>query len=94
MATRILSILLIAGLWSAAAADEQPLRVAGTYSPPPPKAGHSYPDCYCRDSSGERVELGQVACLTIGSRRVTARCEKASNLVIWRQQSEGCAPGV
>jgi hypothetical protein len=64
-----------------------------SYTPPPAKPGYSYPECYCTDSVGERVEVGQTACLKIGSREITSRCERARNLVIWRHQSEGC-PGV
>ncbi|MEL6208785.1 MAG: hypothetical protein AAFU72_15185 [Pseudomonadota bacterium] len=60
---------------------------------PPAKEGYSYPDCYCTDSTGGRVEVGQMACLRIGGREVTSRCEEAENLTIWRHQSDGC-PGV
>ena len=63
------------------------------YSPPPAKEGFSYPDCYCTDSLGQRVELGQMACLIIGTRRVLARCGMSVNNPTWREQSEGC-PGV
>ncbi len=63
------------------------------YSPLPPKEGFSYPDCYCTDSLGQRVELGQMACLIIGTRRVLARCGMSVNNPTWREQSEGC-PGV
>jgi len=63
------------------------------YTPAPPKEGYSYPDCYCTDSDGKRVEMGQRACLRIGSRRFTARCDMSVNNPIWRQETEGC-PGV
>ncbi len=63
------------------------------YSPPPAKEGFSYPDCYCTDSLGQRVEMGQTACLIIGSRRVLALCDMSVNNPAWREQSEGC-PGV
>lgn len=63
------------------------------YVRPKPKEGYSYPDCYCTDSDGGRVEVGQLACLRIGRREVVSRCEQADNLTIWRHQSEGC-PGV
>ncbi len=63
------------------------------YRPPPAAEGYSYPDCYCTDSTGERVELGETACLSIGSRRVLARCEMAANNPTWRHETEGC-PGV
>ncbi|MEM7499963.1 MAG: hypothetical protein AAF371_18475 [Pseudomonadota bacterium] len=60
---------------------------------PPAKEGYSYPDCYCTDSTGNRVEVGQLACLRVGGREITSRCEEADNLTIWRHQGEGC-PGV
>ena len=88
----VLSVTFALGLagWPAAAQD------AGTapgYERPVPKQGYSYPDCYCTDSEGKRVELGQTACLSIGSRRVLARCEMAANNPAWRYETEGC-PGV
>jgi len=70
------------------------LATSDGYVRPPAKPGHSYPECYCTGSKGERVEVGDLACLTIGSRQMTSRCEKVRNLVIWRHQSEGCTPGV
>jgi hypothetical protein len=63
------------------------------YSPPPAKEGFSYPDCYCTDSNGQRVDMGKTACLVIGSRRILARCDMSVNNPTWRQESEGC-PGV
>ncbi|MFQ5566868.1 MAG: hypothetical protein ACE5EU_10960 [Paracoccaceae bacterium] len=63
------------------------------YVPPPAKDGFSYPDCYCTDSLGQRVEMGEKACLIIGSRRVLARCDMSVNNPTWRHESEGC-PGV
>jgi hypothetical protein len=63
------------------------------YTPTPPKDGYSYPDCYCTDSAGKRVELGETACLTIGSRHVLARCDMSVNNPTWRTESDGC-PGV
>ncbi len=89
---RWLSLVLAACLAGPALAGGPAPAVA--FDLPPPKPGHSYPECYCRDSAGARVEVGETACLTIGRRQVTSRCEKARNLTIWRHQSEGCAPGV
>ena len=62
----------------------------GIYNPPKPKDGFRYPDCFCTDSKGQRVELGKTMCLTIGSRSFTARCEMATNNPFWRQVSDGC----
>jgi len=89
-----LSLAAAAALAVAAPAGaEEPRPGAGTVLPPA-KEGHAYPECYCTDSRGQRVEVGQLACLQIGQRQITSRCEKARNLVIWRHQEEGCAPGV
>lgn len=63
------------------------------YTPAPPKQGYSYPECYCTDSVGQRVDIGQTACLQIGSRQVLARCDTSVNLTTWRTIGEGC-PGV
>ena len=60
------------------------------YTPAPPKEGFSYPDCYCTDSDGQRVEMGQTACLRIGDRRVFARCAWSVNNPAWRPEAEGC----
>ena len=60
------------------------------FTQPPAKEGYSYPDCYCTDSTGKRVEMGQTACLQIGSRQVLARCDISVNNPTWRYKSEGC----
>ena len=62
----------------------------GQYNPPKPKDGFRYPDCFCTDSEGKRVELGQTSCLKIGSQEVTARCDMSLNNPTWRRVSEGC----
>ena len=90
--------LMIAGMLCLGIALSLGLSAAGpssnpNYSPPPAKEGFSYPDCYCTDSLGQRVEMGEMACLIIGSRRVLARCDMSVNNPTWREQSEGC-PGV
>ncbi|MEM7177932.1 MAG: hypothetical protein AAGD47_06790 [Pseudomonadota bacterium] len=60
------------------------------YSPPAAKEGHAYPDCFCTNSDGDRVELGESACLQIGSRRVWARCDMSLNNPAWRDDGEEC----
>lgn len=60
------------------------------YSPPRAKEGFAYPDCYCTDSEGRRVELGKRACLRIGGREVTARCAMSLNNPAWRTEADGC----
>ena len=62
----------------------------GGYNPPKPKKGFRYPDCFCTDSTGKRVELGQTTCLQIGSTQFTARCAMSLNNPTWRRVSDGC----
>lgn len=71
-------------------AQPQPQHVQGGYNPPPAKDGFSYPDCFCTDSEGRRVELGQTTCLQIGSNQVLARCGMSLNSPTWRTISQGC----
>lgn len=61
-----------------------------SFRPPPPKEGHRYPDCYCTDSDGRRVEMGEMACLRLGERRVLAQCGMSQNSPAWRPQRDGC----
>lgn len=58
----------------------------------PPLPGVEY---YCTDSVGDRVEVGQVICITASCQTWMARCEMtASNrMAIWRKLQDGC-PGV
>ena len=63
---------------------------AGDYVPPKPKKGFKYPDCFCTDSRGKRIELGKTTCLTIGSQQITARCAMSLNNPTWRRISKGC----
>ncbi|MFK7943936.1 MAG: hypothetical protein AB8B85_13625 [Paracoccaceae bacterium] len=85
---------LVFGAPAISVADEQSLprvlNAQGGYNPPKPKEGFRYPDCFCTDSQGERIELGRSTCLQIGSRQFTARCSMSLNTPAWRQVSEGC----
>ncbi|PRY26868.1 hypothetical protein CLV78_101972 [Aliiruegeria haliotis] len=47
-------------------------------------------DCYCTDSTGSRVELGEMICLHVDGRMFMARCEMSLNNPMWREVSEGC----
>jgi hypothetical protein len=98
----VLAVILLAAVLApvpAGAGDPAPAPVADApaaprgYVRPPAKEGYSYPDCYCTDSEGTRVEVGELACLRIGRREVLSRCMQADNLTVWRHQREGC-PGV
>ncbi|WP_095589348.1 hypothetical protein [Actibacterium ureilyticum] len=47
-------------------------------------------DCYCTDSSGGRVELGEQICLFVDGRAFMARCEMSLNVPMWRDTGAGC----
>jgi len=85
---RLLLTLVLAPVPVSVAAEEPVLREA--FTPPPAKEGYRYPDCFCTDSEGERVEVGQYACLTIGPKRMTAVCGMSLNNPAWRMRGEGC----
>ena len=87
------TVALVVGLALSSAASAETPPGNPNYTPAPPKEGYSYPDCYCTDSEGRRVEMGKTACLRIGGREVLARCEMSVNNPTWRyQDGEGC-PG-
>ena len=95
MKARMIVVGLVSTLMLAShgAAEERlytPVTKNSQYSPPKPKDGFRYPDCFCTDSTGKRVELGQTTCLRIGSQTFTARCAMSLNNPTWRRVSEGC----
>ena len=47
-------------------------------------------DCYCTDSSGSRVELGEMICLQVDGRSFMAQCQMSLNNPMWREVSDGC----
>ena len=47
-------------------------------------------ECYCTDTSGARVELGEMICLQVGGRMFMAQCQMSLNSPMWREVSEGC----
>lgn len=47
-------------------------------------------DCYCTDSTGSRVELGETICLQVDGRMFMAQCQMSLNVPMWREVSEGC----
>jgi hypothetical protein len=49
-----------------------------------------YPDCYCTDKTGARVEMGTMICLEVGGRDFIARCEMSLNNPMWREIKQGC----
>ena len=67
-------------------AQDAPSRNAQLYHPQP---GVEY---YCTDRDGDRIELGQVVCITASCTTWMARCEIAgnNNLAMWRKLQDGC----
>lgn len=47
-------------------------------------------DCYCTDSKGARVELGEMICLQVDGRMFMAQCQMSLNVPMWREISKGC----
>jgi hypothetical protein len=47
-------------------------------------------DCYCTDTSGSRVEIGQTICLYVDGRAFMAQCQMSLNVPMWRQVQDGC----
>ena len=47
-------------------------------------------DCYCTDSNGQRVELGQVTCLFVDGRAFMAKCDMSLNNPTWRETGDDC----
>ncbi len=47
-------------------------------------------DCYCTDSTGGRVELGETICLHVDGRMFMAQCQMSLNVPMWREVQEGC----
>lgn len=46
--------------------------------------------CFCRNSDGEKVMLGDIACLQVGSTMFMARCSMSLNVLTWRKVADGC----
>lgn len=47
-------------------------------------------ECYCTDTGGGRVELGQRICLYVDGRAFLALCDMSLNVPIWRDTGDGC----
>lgn len=47
-------------------------------------------DCYCTDSNGGRIELGETICLQVDGRMFMAQCQMSLNVPMWREVSQGC----
>ena len=47
-------------------------------------------DCFCTDTSGSRIELGQTICLQVDGRMFMAQCQMSLNVPMWREMQQGC----
>ena len=47
-------------------------------------------ECYCTDSKGLRVELGETICLVVDGRAFMAQCDMSLNVPMWRDTGQGC----
>lgn len=81
---------IFVGIGAFPAAAEGPLITRPGTPLPPAKEGFAYPDCFCTDSTGGRVEVGERACLTINRRQMSAICGMSLNNPAWRMEGEGC----
>ncbi|MEM7318549.1 MAG: hypothetical protein AAF408_05945 [Pseudomonadota bacterium] len=52
--------------------------------------GGKVQDCYCTDTKGSRVELGQTICLQVDGRMFMAQCQMSLNVPMWREVQKGC----
>jgi hypothetical protein len=53
-------------------------------------AQNVWPDCYCTDKTGQRLELGDIVCMSVGGRDFMARCEMSQNNPMWREVGGSC----
>ena len=54
-------------------------------------ASVKWPECFCTDRSGARIELGETTCLSVDGRTYLARCEMMLNNPMWREIGSSCA---
>ena len=47
-------------------------------------------ECYCTDTYGQRVELGESVCLFVDGRSFIAKCEMSLNNPTWRDTGVDC----
>jgi len=47
-------------------------------------------ECFCTDTQGARVELGEQICLFVNGRAFMALCDMSLNVPIWRDTGVGC----
>ena len=47
-------------------------------------------DCYCTDTQGGRVDLGETICLHVDGRSFMAQCQMSLNVPMWREVAPAC----
>lgn len=47
-------------------------------------------DCYCTDTQGARVEVGESICLFVDGRSFLAQCQMSLNVPMWREVAPAC----
>jgi len=47
-------------------------------------------ECYCTDTAGSRIELGEQICMQVDGRMFMAQCQMSLNVPMWREISSGC----
>ena len=51
------------------------------------------PECYRTDGAGDRVELDERACLTVGARTLTVLCAMSLDVPVWHDTGAPCVMG-
>ncbi|KNX42139.1 hypothetical protein ROTO_13420 [Roseovarius tolerans] len=67
-----------------------PLLLAATPALSDATIGGKTVECYCTDTSGARVEMGELICLRVDGKMFMAKCAMSLNVPIWRKVSDGC----
>jgi len=67
-----------------------PLILAATPALSDATIGGKTVECYCTDTQGARVEMGEMICLRVDGRMFMAKCAMSLNVPIWRKVSDGC----
>ncbi|WP_299356271.1 hypothetical protein [uncultured Shimia sp.] len=47
-------------------------------------------DCYCTDTEGARVDVGESICLHVDGRSFMAQCQMSLNVPMWREIAPAC----
>ncbi len=67
-----------------------PLLIAATPALSDATIGGKTVECYCTDTQGARVEMGEMICLRVDGKMFMAKCAMSLNVPIWRKVSDGC----